>query len=375
MAGGIAPKLLCEQVENTASWALDGPLDGEALSWRRALREGRALESVWTEPDQRVRYFELMLAAHYTTVATFVPTDVDTRIRFHAWQEVRDRAQFEAMVARVDHAAAHWSAPAVSARTVDAGLGPLSGHDGEWFSVRAGALGRAIQLKFEDMIEHVSTKIDEELDRERQSFERALATKGRELDALRCACVIAHNLGDLSRVVVDWAAKGPAVERFVSRYARLGHDDASNTVRSFRVAGSVNKAVMALENHRFLPMRKPRALRKSRALLLPMGPFFDAWGRAVATDASIDRSGRAEVLSTLIDAHEADPSQQGYLRAMAGIHGATRGGIDDLAKELPAKQRRAVSGGLVREALGVNQERFEARMVNRLKQALAAARG
>ena len=81
-------------------------------------------------------------------------------------------------------------------------------------------------------------------------------------------------------------------------------------------------------------------------------------------------SARAEVLSVLIDAHEADPSQQGYLRAMAGIHGATRGGLDDLARELPAKQRRAVSGGAIREALGVSAERFEARMVNRLRQAL-----
>ncbi|MBL8683685.1 MAG: hypothetical protein JNK05_31225 [Myxococcales bacterium] len=373
MAGGIAPKLLCEQVENTASWALEGPTDGPALSWRRALREGRELEPVWTEPEQRVRYFELMLSAHYATVATFVPTDVDTRIRFHAWQEVRERSQFEAMVALVDHAAAHWSAPAVSARTVDVGLGPLSGHDGEWFSVRAGALGRAIHLRFDEMVERLSTAIDQELDRERESFERAIRTKGRELDALRCACVIAHNLGDLSRVVVDWVAKGSVAETYVTRYARLGHDDATNTVKTFRLAGAVNKAVMALENHRFLPLRKPRALRKSRALLLPMGPFFDAWGAAVAKDPSIDRQGRAEVLSALIDAHESDPTQQGYLRAMAGVHGATRGGIDELAKELPAKQRRAVSGGAVREALGVSQERFEARMVNRLKQAVAGA--
>jgi hypothetical protein len=81
------------------------------------------------------------------------------------------------------------------------------------------------------------------------------------------------------------------------------------------------------------------------------------------------------VLSALIDAHESDPSQQGYLRAMAGIHGSTRGGIDELAKELPAKQRRAVSGGAVREALGVTRERFEARMVNRLKQAVAGTVG
>jgi hypothetical protein len=274
------------------------------------------------------------------------------------------------MVALVDHAARHWSAPAVSARTVDVGLGPLSGHDGEWFSVRAGALGRALQLGHESLVEHIASSIDRELERQAQSFERALTMRDRALDALRCACVIAHNLGDLSRVVTDWAAKGSLAQRYVDRYARLGHEDCARRVGAFVTAGRVNKAVMASENHRFLPLRKPRALRRDRALLLPMGPFFDEWGRVIATHPSLDRRDRAEVLSTLIDAHEADPSQQGYLRAMVGLHHATRGGLEALAGELPAKQRRAISGGLVRQALGVSVERFEARMINRFEQAL-----
>lgn len=392
MAGGIAPKLLCEQVENTAAWALEGATNTPELSWRRALVHGRELESAWNEPEiiaansagdspakkpdtktvtaARIAYFELMLAAHYATVATFVPTDVDTRIRFHAWQEVRERSAFEAMVVHIDHAAKYWSAPAMSARTVDVGLGPVSGHDGEWFSVRAGALGRAIQLRFDDLVEHIAKSIDDELDRERESFEIAVRTRGREIDALRIGCAIAHNLGDLSRVVVDWTAKGPVAEQYVKRYGRLGHTDSDNPVKTFQRVGTLNKAVTAPENHRFLPLRKPRGLRRHRALLLPIGPFFDQWGETLATHSSLDRAARAEVLGVLIDAHEADPSQQGYLRAMAGMHRATRGGLDELAKELPAKQRRSVSGGLIREALGVNVERFEARMVNRFKQAL-----
>lgn len=370
MAGGIAPKLLCEQVENTAAWALEGPTDGPALTWRRALVQGRALEPVWNEPEHRTAYFELMLAAHYATVATFVPTDVDTRIRYHAWQEVRDRAQFEAMVALVDHAAQHWSAPAISARTTDVGFGPVSGHDGEWFSVRAGALGRAIHLKFDDLVEHIAGTIDRELERERESFEHASRTRGMELDALRVGCAIAHNLGDLSRVVVDWAVKGPVAAPYVARYGRLGHEDSTHPIKTFIRVGAVNKAVTALENHRFLPLRRPRALRRHRDLLLPTGPFFDGWGRTIATHPSLDRAARAEILETLVDAHESEPAQQGYLRAMAGMHSATRGGLDDLAKELPAKLRRSVSGGLIREALGVSEERFDARMINRFKQAM-----
>jgi hypothetical protein len=373
MAGGIAPNLLCAQVENTAAWALEGSIEGEELSWRRALREARTLEPVWTEPDARLAYLELMLAAHFTTVATFVPTDVDTRIRFHAWQECKGRDALAAAVAVVDRAA-RWDARAVSARIVGDGRDAISGHDGEWFSVRAGALGRAVQIGADELIERLTTAIDDDLSRQARAFERACAERGAELDALRAACTIAHNLGDLSRVVEQWAAKGPRAAEIAGRYTRLGHEDGPTHVRTFALAGRVNKSVMAAENHRFLALRKPRGLRRHRDLLLPLGPFFDAWGATVARHPALDEGARTEVLAALLDAHESDPTQQGYLRAMAGMHGAVRGGLDELARGLPAKQRRAVAGGLVREAIHVPRERFEARMVNRFRQSLADGR-
>jgi len=36
-------------------------------------------------PAQRIDYFALCLASHFSTVATFVPTDVDSKIRGHCW--------------------------------------------------------------------------------------------------------------------------------------------------------------------------------------------------------------------------------------------------------------------------------------------------
>src|SRR6185436_12482194 len=53
------------------------------------------------------------------------------------------------------------------------------------------------------------------------------------------------------------------------------------------VAGELYKSTidgssMALENHRHFALRKPKCLRKSPALLIPTGPFFDDWGRRVA---------------------------------------------------------------------------------------------
>src|SRR5262249_38208926 len=104
----IAASVLIAQVKSTASWAL-----ASGASWTEALREDGDL-------------FKLLLTAHFTTVATFCPTDIDSQIRFHQWQS------FESMsepLKTVDEVAS-WDPRAVSARVVEG----TSGHDGEWFS-------------------------------------------------------------------------------------------------------------------------------------------------------------------------------------------------------------------------------------------------
>lgn len=42
-------------------------------------------ESVLPTAAHRIDYFSLCLASHFATVATFVPTDVDSKIRGHCW--------------------------------------------------------------------------------------------------------------------------------------------------------------------------------------------------------------------------------------------------------------------------------------------------
>jgi hypothetical protein len=367
-AAGITPLTLLAQVENTAAWAL--PSDPrEPPTWQRALREAKLLEPVWQEPEQRLAYLRLLLAAHHATVATFVPTDVDTRIRFHAWQEIRGADALEAAVAIVDETDA-WDPRPVSARVVESDHGGLSGHDGEWLAVRAGALGRALQLGAGAVRDRLVDRIDAELDREARVLGDVKDRAGAELDALRIATVIAHNLGDLSRVVDDWPSKSPDAKALRDRYVRLGHERSDRWAGTFVLAGVVNKAVMAVENHRFLALRKARPLRMGRELLLPIGPFFDGWGETIGRDRRLDSEARGAVLAALIDGHEQDPSQQGYLRAMAGIHRTHGGGLDALAREVPARARKLLAGGPVREALRVDQSRFEARMANRYRAAV-----
>jgi hypothetical protein len=76
------------------------------------------------------------------------------------------------------------------------------------------------------------------------------------------------------------------------------------------------------------------------------------------------------VVSALLEGHAAAPHLQGYLRALAGIHAARSGGLDALADKVPARLRKLLRGGPVREALGLSADRFAQRMANRYRQML-----
>jgi hypothetical protein len=357
---GIANSALVGQVRNTASWLWSAPHAAPLIAiFERATDEPNA------DGTALVRALRLRLAAHYATVATFVPTDVDAHIRHHTWVAIEDASVFAAARACVDEAAAR-DPIAVSAR-VTAGI---SGHDGEWLSVRAGALGRAIALGLRDEARTLTEQIDAELDREDRAFADALARGAPARTTLALATTLAHNLGDLSRVVDAWpkAVDSPELRQ---RYTRLGHPDGPHSRARFVLAGALNKELMALENHRFLALRKPRALRRGRDLLLPLGPWFDTWGETIARSTLLDDGERADVVAALVELHLSSPHQTGCLRALAGIHRATRGGLSWYLAGMPARLRKEATRGRVREAVDVLPEHFEARLEKRFRAALA----
>jgi hypothetical protein len=133
----------------------------------------------------------------------------------------------------------------------------------------------------------------------------------------------------------------------------------------------LNKELMALENHRFLALRKPRALRRSPKLLLPIGPWFDAWGETVCRSALLQDTDRAEVVEALVELHLRSPAQEGCLRALAAIHRETRGGLGWYGAALPARLRKEIGRGRIRDAIDVPRERFEARIEARYRSVLA----
>ena len=145
MKHGIAPSLLASQVAATAGWALEAGLAASTI------RDAERIETLWKAQPGNLEYLRLLLSAHYLTVATFCPTDVDARIRHHAWAEMEDADVLMRGIDEVDAIAA-LDPRLVSARVLTDGDpgGPrdktLSGHDGEWFSVRAGALGVLFEI-------------------------------------------------------------------------------------------------------------------------------------------------------------------------------------------------------------------------------------
>jgi hypothetical protein len=338
MKQGIAPALLLSQVENTAAWAMDTPAG-------KILRAG-------ADPNDLIPYLHVLLSAHYLTVATFVPTDVDTRIRHHLWWSLETEEQLLRGLDVVDEVAS-WDPRVVSERVVR----DVCGHQGEWLSVWAGALGRAIALDANEARDRALSRIDEELEREAAIFE---ATKD-PLDVLRCATVLAHNLGDLSRVVEAWPRSvndGGLRQRLV----RLGHEGGR-----FYTAGAINKPIMAPENDRFLALRPARPLRKSRKLLLPIAPFFDEWGEMIARTELLDDDERGEIVAALVETHTRNPQQLGCLRALAGFDRAHKGGVNALEDAVPARQRKLLRAGALREQIGISRAHFEARMIKKLE--------
>ncbi len=363
MKPGILSSVLVEQVRNTAPWLWQEP----ACAPLTAIFDASADEAL-EDPGALVRALRLRLAAHYATVATFVPTDVDAHIRHHMGVPIADADVVAQAKACVEEAVAR-DARLVSERVTDG----VSGHDGEWLSVRAGALGRALVLRLDGEAATLAAEIDAELDREQQAFAAALARSAPATTALALATAIAHNLGDLSRVDA-WPQAARASELH-ARYSRLGHADGARHRRDFLLAGTLNKELMALENHRFLALRKPRALRRSRSLLLPVGPWFDAWGETLCRSELLEDADRAEVAAALVELHLRSPAQEGCLRALAAIHRATRGGLGSYSAALPARLRKEIGRGRIREAIDVSRERFEARIEGRYRAALARLAG
>ncbi len=133
------------------------------------------------------------------------------------------------------------------------------------------------------------------------------------------------------------------------------------------------KRVLSAEGHRNYPLREVKALRRDADLLLPIAPFLDDWGRALATHEALSDGDRDEILATLVAGCRKVRGQAGYYRAIAGFVDAA-GGIDRAGRKLASGARKALDDAELRKLVAVPRIAFESSLTKRMVQALAEAR-
>lgn len=339
---GVAPDILISHVRNTIPFVFDEP-----QAWlARAPHLAPLLEP--TRPDyDAFSYFRLCLAAHHATVSSFVPTDVDNQIRLRLWSPALDRETASRMAELVLESRS-WDCRPLSARFVQSPVSGklLSGHAGEWFSTAVAAFG-SLRKKNPELAARVADEIRDEVSLEAEIFDDFVRARD-GLNALRACTIIAHNLGDLQRVIEMWNMQNlPETD-----FARTG-------LKSLATATELNKAKMAAENHRHFALRKPRCLRKAADFLLPYGPFLDEWGARLARHPLLDTSDLGEIAEALIEGLERTPGSIGYTRALAGLESQMRGGAQALQNAIPAREARKLKAGQLRTLISIPKEQFE----------------
>lgn len=358
MAMGIAPGPLLEWTRNAAPF-----LFGEPGPSGPALRYLDVLRLYAGEPLGPERYYELCLSAHWATAGSFVPTDVDNAIRWKLWQQApAERVEAQA---RLVLESLGWDYAPVTARRIGCGEGRLSTHEGTWFSVAVGAYA-ACRGPLPRMADEILAAMRAEAEREDRVFSE-VSGAGDGVATLKACALIAHNFGDLDRVADQWELPADAP----LRAALYDAAKPGSPLFGGRLgwAGSVNRRFLGADNHRHYPLRGPRCLRRSADLLIPVGPFFDDWGRTVGRHPALSREDAAEVVRALLDGWSRLHAPAGYARALAGIVEVFPGGRRALGKLLPGGDRRMLESGALKRAMDVPQPRFEAQWANLLRQA------
>lgn len=334
-----------------APFLFEGPEpDGPQFRYLRVLRayDGRELDAL--------RYYELCLCAHWATAGSFVPTDVDNGIRWKHWQDRQPGLTEEQ--AKLVLEALSWDYAPVTAKISGTGANRLSTHEGTWFSVAVGAYAACLEAK-----PAFSTVILDAMKAEAAREDRAYAACGGGVELLKASALIAHNFGDLDRVVDQWELKANDPLR-VSLYDAAKPGSPLFGGRLGR-AGLIHQNHMGADNHRHYPLRAAKGLRKSGDLLLPVGPFFDAWGRKIGKHPALTPDEVAEIVRCLLDGWTRLHEPAGYARALAGILEVFPGGRRALGRLLPAKDQRMLDAGTLKSCMDLSQERFEAQWANK----------
>jgi hypothetical protein len=331
---GIAPNLLLKDIEVTAPFLFKGELnlegkDREYLNKLSSYKKNlNSLKYI-----NLSEYFYICMAAHWATAGTFVPTNVDNQIREGLWKHKEILGHIEKM-AKITIESWLWNYEEVTNRkSFNISTGQfLSTHEGTWLSVAIGAYNALVQNKKTELAQELSQVILAEIDKEEKILLKLRDSRD-HINFLRTTALMAHNFGDLDRVIDQWDM--PQDDPFRERIYKLGHQLNKNYSPILVFAGQVNKAFLSVENHRHMSMRQAKCLRKSFKFLIPIGPFMDAWGGALGESNILSMSEKGEVVASLFEGYKRQDLAFGYARAFRGLINSLPQGFESLVQDVP----------------------------------------
>lgn len=246
---GIAPNLLLKDVEVTAPFLFKGELDtsGKNRAFLAKLVHYKKNLNLLKYIDL-TEYFHICMASHWSTAGTFVPTNVDNQIREGLWKHKEISKHIEKM-ARITIDSWLWDYEQVTNRkTYNPSLDQvMSTHEGTWLSVAIGAYNALVKNQRAELAEEMKKVILAEVDKEEKLL-FFLREKKDHVNFLRATALMAHNFGDLDRVIDQWEM--PQDDPFRLRIYKLGHQPNENYSPILAFAGQVNKTFLSVENHR-----------------------------------------------------------------------------------------------------------------------------
>lgn len=326
---GIAPNLLLKDVENTSPFIFQGEvkLDGKEREYLAKLvfykKNLNALKHI-----NLTEYFAICMAAHWSTAGTFVPTNVDNQIREGLWKHKEISGHIERM-ARITIDSWKWDYEQVTNRKAyNPGNGQvMSTHEGTWLSVAIGAYNALVKNKKIPLASEMADVILAEIEKEEKLLLQ-LREKRDHINFLRSTALMAHNFGDLDRVIDQWAMAED--DPFRKKIYKLGHHLNESYSPIFVYAGQVNKKFLSVENHRHMSMRQARCLRQSHQFLIPVGPFMDQWGTVLGQTSLLNNAQKGEIAICLFEGFKRQNQAFGYARAYRGMMASLPRGIDSL---------------------------------------------
>lgn len=364
---GIAPNLLLKDIEVTAPFLFKGEINTEGKNraylaklvfYKKNLNALKYLNLT--------EYFYVCMAAHWTTAGTFVPTNVDNQIREGLWKHKEIQAHIERM-ARITIDSWLWDYEQVTNRK---SYNPENGqvmstHEGTWLSVAIGAYCALVKHKKDELAKEMADVILAEIDKEEKLLIE-LREKRDHVNFLRSTALMAHNFGDLDRVIDQWEM--PEDDAFRKRIYKLGHQLNENYSPILVYAGQVNKKFLSVENHRHMSMRQAKCLRRSYKFLIPVGPFMDQWGEALGTSQILTLAEKGEIVGCFYEGYKRQDKAFGYARAYRGLINSLPRGLDTLEADLPFDVVAEIRKSNFAKIADQTQEEFEAEFKKNLEE-------